>query len=128
MTFQYVIKKAVLALASLSLLCGCASVNIKLVDVGPPMCLNDPTPIKLLIIKHFKEKVSAQFGLFGLVTWRQPPLKKTLKEELQRYHGNGIINISIKSSFSPTDMPYLLLSPVWFPWSYTVEGDVVLIR
>ncbi|NIA08361.1 MAG: hypothetical protein GWP10_00955 [Nitrospiraceae bacterium] len=128
MTFQSVTKKATLVLASLSLLCGCASVNMNFVDVGPPICLNDPTPIKVLIVKHFKREVSAQFGLFGFVTWRQPPLKTVLREELRKSHGNGIINISIKSRFSPADMPWILISPVWFPRSYTIEGDVVLIR
>ncbi len=128
MTFQSVIKKAILALSSLSFLCGCASVNMNLVDMGPPMCLNDPAPLKVLIVKHFKKEVSAQFGFFGLVTWRQPPLKRVLRKELKEYRGNGIINISIKSRFSPADVPCLLLSPLWFPRSYTIEGDVVLIR
>ncbi|MDL1957952.1 MAG: hypothetical protein LWX01_02475 [Deltaproteobacteria bacterium] len=97
--------------------------------MDPPICLNDPAQLRVLEVKHFKDSMKAHFGLFGLVTWRQPPLKKVFKEQLDEYGGNGIINISIKSKFGPVDMllglPSFFL--LWFPCTYIVEGDVVII-
>jgi hypothetical protein len=129
MIFHSVFNKTLSILICISLLCSCASVHLDLLDIDPPLCLNDPTPVRVLEVKHFKDGMKAHFGLFGLVTWKQPPLEKVFKEQLDEYGGNGIINISIKSKFSPVDMllglPSFFL--LWFPCTYTVEGDVVII-
>ena len=128
MIFHSVFNKTLSILICIFLLCGCASVHLEFLDIDPPLCLNDPTPVRVLEVKHFKDDMKAHFGLFGLVTWKQPPLKKVFKEQLVEYGGNGIINISIKSKFSPVDMLLLPLSPLWFTCTYTIEGDVVIIQ
>jgi len=97
--------------------------------MDPTLCLNDPTQARVLEVKHFRDSMKAHFGLLGLVTWRQPPLKKVFEEQLDEYGGNGIMNISIKSKFSPMDMLLgLPFFPLWFPCTYIVEGDVVIIQ
>ncbi len=129
MNFQSAFKKSFSTLVCVFLLCGCASVHLDLMNMDPPLCLNDPAHVRVLEVKHFKDSMKAHFGLFGLVTWRQPPLKKVFKEQLDEYGGNGIINISIKSKFSPVDMLLgLPFFPLWFPCTYIVEGDVVIIQ
>ena len=75
------------------LLCGCASVHLDLIDIDPPLCLNDLAHVRVLVVKHFQDSMKAHFGLFGLVTWKQPPLKKVFEEQLYEYGANGIINI-----------------------------------
>ncbi|MBW2351442.1 MAG: hypothetical protein JRF20_09690, partial [Deltaproteobacteria bacterium] len=123
MSFQSVFNKTLATLVSVFLLCGCNSVHLDLLDIDPPLCLNDPTPLRVLEVKHFKNSMKAHFGLFGLVTWKQPPLKKVLEEQLDEYGGNGIININIKSKISPVDMLLgLPFFPLWFPCTYIVEG------
>ena len=128
MNFQSAFKKSFSILVCVFLLCGCASAHLDLMDMDPPLCLNDPVPLRVLEVKHFKDSMKAHFGLFGLVTWRHPPLKKVFEKQLHEYKGNGIINISIKSEFSPVDMLLLPFSPLWFTCTYTVEGDVVIIQ
>ena len=129
MNFQSVFKKTLLTLICVILLCSCASVHLDLLDTDPPLCLNDPTPVRVLEVKHFKDSMKAHFGLFGLVTWKQPPMKKVFEEKLSEYGGNGIININIRSEFSFLDMMLgLPFFPLWFPCTYIVEGDVVIIQ
>lgn len=129
MNSQSVFKKTILNLLCVFLLCGCASVHLDLLDIDPPLCLNDPAPMRVLEVKHFQDSVKAHFGFFGLVTWKQPPLKKVFEEQLDEYGGNGIININIKSKFSPVDILLgLPFFPLWFPCTYIVEGDVVIIQ
>jgi hypothetical protein len=102
---------------------------LDLLDTDPPLCLNDPTPVRVLEVKHFKDSMKAHFGLFGLVTWKQPPMKKVFEKTLVEYGGNGIININIRSEFSFLDMMLgLPFFPLWFPCTYIVEGDVVIIQ
>jgi hypothetical protein len=85
--------------------------------------------VRVLEVKHFRDSMKAHFGLFGLVTWKQPPVKKVFKEQLNEYGGDGIINVSIKSKFSLLDILLgLPFSPFWFPCTYIVEGDVVVIQ
>lgn len=128
MNFQSAFKKSFSILICVFLICGCASVHLDFMDMDPTLCLNDPAQVRVLEVKHFKDSMKAYFGLFGLVTWRQPPLKKVFREQLDEYGGNGIINISIKSKFSPVDMLLgLPFFPLWFPCTYIVEGDVVII-
>jgi len=129
MNFQSVFKKTVSSLLCVFLFCGCASVHLDLMNTGPPLCLNDPASVRVLVVKHFQDSMKAHFGFFGLMTWKQPPLKKVFKEQLDEYGGNGIINISIKSEFSTVDMLLgLPFFPLWFPCTYIVEGDVVIIQ
>jgi hypothetical protein len=127
MNFQSAFKKFFSTLVCVFLLSGCASVHLDFMDMDPPLCLNDPAQVRVLEVKHFKDSMKVHFGLFGFVTWRQPPLKKVFKEQLDEYGGNGIINISIKSKFSPVDLLGLPFFPLWFPCTYIVEGDVVII-
>ncbi len=106
----------------------CASFNIDLQGLGPPVCLNDPVPLEVLEIKHFNYSVRAHYGLFGLVTWKEPDIRGYLEDELEKYQGEGIINLKIKARFSPFDMLLgLPLSPLWLPRTYQVEGDIVRI-
>ena len=129
MNSQSVFKKTFSIIICVFLLCGCASVHLDLLDMDPTLCLNDPTQARVLEVKHFRDSMKAHFGLLGLVTWRQPPLKKVFEEQLDEYGGNGIMNISIKSKFSPMDMLLgLPFFPLWFPCTYIVEGDVVIIQ
>ncbi len=107
---------------------GCASFNIDLQGLGPPVCLNDPVPLEVLEIRHFNHSMKAHYGLFGLVTWKEPDIRGYLENELERYHGEGIINLKIKGGFSPIDVLFgLPLSPLWFSRTYEVEGDIVRI-
>ena len=129
MNFQSVFKKTFLTLICVILLCGCASVHLDFLDTDPPLCLNDPTPVRVLEVKHFTDSMKAHFGFFGLVTWKQPPMKKVFEKKLVEYGGNGIININIRSEFSLLDMMLgLPFFPLWFPRTYIVEGDVVIIQ
>ena len=129
MISQSVIKRTLLVLVGGFFLCGCVSVNMDLADIEHPVCLNDPTPVRVLVIKHFEEDIKAHFGFFGLVTWSQPPLKEVLEEQMEKHEGNGIVNISIRSGFAPVDVVLgLPFFPLWFPCTYTVEGDVVIIQ
>lgn len=129
MNFQCFINKTLLTMFCVFFLCGCSKVHLDLLDVYPPLCLNDPAPVRLLIVKHFKDSMKAHFGLFGFVTWKQPPLQRVFEKKLDEYEGNGIININIKSKFGFVDVLLSLpLSPLWITRTYIIEGDVVIIQ
>lgn len=129
MNFQFVIDKTIISIFFIFLLCGCSTVHLDLLEADPPLCLNDPAPVRLLVVKHFKDNIKAHFGLFGFVTWKQPPMQRVFEEKLDEYEGNGIININIKSKFGFVDMLLgLPLSPLWFTRTYIIEGDVVIIQ
>jgi len=133
MAFMSNIKKSFvslcLILALVSGVTGCASVGVDLTEIRPAVCLNDPVPLNVLVLKHFKKRVKAHFGLFGLITFSNPDIKGVIKEAMAQYKGNSVINVTIRESFTPVDvMVGLPLFPLWFQRTYIVEGDVVLIR
>jgi hypothetical protein len=108
---------------------GCASVRMDATEMRPLVCLNDPVPIDILVLEHFKTDAKAHFGLFGLITWSGPSLRQVLEEEIGERGGQGAINVSVRGRFSPTDMLLgVPLCPFWFSRTYTIEGDVVRIQ
>jgi hypothetical protein len=111
------------------LLSGCASVRMDATEMGPPVCLNDPVPIDILVLEHFRTDAKAHFGFFGFITWTGPSLRQVLEEEVAERGGQGAINVSVRGRFSPIDILLgIPLCPLWFSRTYTVEGDVVRIQ
>lgn len=111
------------------LLPGCASVRMDATEMAPLVCLNDPVPIDILVVEHFRTDAKAHFGLLGFATWKEPSLRQILEEEIAERDGQGAINVSVRGRFSPADILLgIPLCPLWFTRTYTIEGDVVRIQ
>ena len=118
----------ILAVIALAFLCGCTHARLDLTGIQEPVCTNDPVPLDLLELKHFQERLTGHSTFFGLVPIHRPDIRGRLQELMERYHGNGMINLKVTEEIGPIQGLFdIMLFPLWTTRSYLLEGDVVRI-
>jgi len=109
-------------------LCSCARVNINLTQFNKPVCMNLGNQLNAIVLKHFKDSTSADYGLFGLICWSPLNIKEIVSKEIAKNHGDGVINLTIKGYYSVWQAMFgIITAPFWLHKTYIIEGDVIAL-
>ncbi len=109
-------------------LSACTHMDLEIREQANPVCLNDPVPLQVLELKHFQRNITGHATFFGLLAIKSPGINQALKELIEQYGGNGVINLQLTEKVTFFQGFFdLLLFPLWTSRTYYLEGDVVKI-
>ncbi len=115
-------------LLMLSGLCACTHMDLDARQQAHLECLNDPAPLQVLEIKHFRKDMTGHAFFFGLLSPSPPDINQAIEKLIEQYGGNGVINLQVTERVNLFQGFFdILLFPVWTTRTYTIEGDVVRI-
>jgi len=82
---------------------GCSTISLNS-DLNYPISMTNEISNQYNIITHFEVEQKAFFTIGGLITFKDVEFDKLVNAEVQRYHGDGAINVKIVDQQNATDI------------------------
>ena len=128
MRSKYVFLLSSIALIGLSIT-SCTAINLE-TNLDKPLSFTSKLDNEHYVVKsHFSKKLTANWILYGLVPLTRPDLDKSLSEMLNRYRGDGIVNLKIGTSYQPIDLFVNIFNPLTYSQkTVTLQGDIIKFK
>jgi len=83
-------------------LSACQTINVKS-NLGVPVSLTHENDVAFDIVGHFRTEVMVSFTIGGAVTLADVEIDKHLQREIERYRGDGVINLKLVNQVAAGD-------------------------